>query len=107
MAQFSLPENSKIIKGDYYKDNTGSNNIKKVRDDLLKMRNFIELKNWKNPSSPLGSSPICSNLDFINSAAQFSPSDPTSHPSKLSSYKEKITNLIQYYVQEYDIIVLI
>ena len=30
MAQFSLPENSKIIKGDYYKDKTGSNNIKKV-----------------------------------------------------------------------------
>ena len=30
MAQFSLPNNSKIVKGKYYKDKTGSNNIKKV-----------------------------------------------------------------------------
>ena len=30
MAQFSLPSNSKIIKGIYYKDQTGSKNIKKV-----------------------------------------------------------------------------
>ena len=30
MAEFSLPNNSKIVKGEYYKDKTGSNNIKKV-----------------------------------------------------------------------------
>ena len=30
MVQFSLPENSKIIKGIYYKDETNSQNIKKV-----------------------------------------------------------------------------
>ena len=30
MAQFSLPTNSKIIKGQYFKDQTGSKNIKKV-----------------------------------------------------------------------------
>ena len=29
MAEFSLPDNSKIIKGKYYKDKTGSKNIKK------------------------------------------------------------------------------
>ena len=30
MAEFSLPNNSKIIKGEYYKDKTGSDNLKKV-----------------------------------------------------------------------------
>ncbi len=30
MAQFSLPQNSKILKGKYYKDKSGSNNLKKV-----------------------------------------------------------------------------
>ena len=30
MAQFSLPQNSKILKGIYYKDKSGSNNLKKV-----------------------------------------------------------------------------
>ena len=30
MAEFSLPDNSKILKGNYYKDTTGSNNLKKV-----------------------------------------------------------------------------
>ena len=30
MAEFSLPNNSKIVKGEYYKDKTGSNNLKKV-----------------------------------------------------------------------------
>ena len=30
MAEFSLPQNSKIVKGFYYKDQTGSKNIKKV-----------------------------------------------------------------------------
>tara|TARA_B110000438_G_scaffold248137_1_gene250706 strand:+ start:250 stop:1026 length:777 start_codon:yes stop_codon:yes gene_type:complete len=30
MVQFNLPENSKVLKGNYYKDKTGSKNIKKV-----------------------------------------------------------------------------
>ena len=30
MAEFSLPNNSKIIKGKYYKDKTNSKNIRKV-----------------------------------------------------------------------------
>ena len=30
MAEFSLPNNSKIVKGEYYKDKTGSSNLKKV-----------------------------------------------------------------------------
>ena len=30
MAEFGLPTNSKILKGLYYKDKTGSKNIKKV-----------------------------------------------------------------------------
>ena len=30
MVQFKLPENSKIVKGDYYKDKTGSQNLRKV-----------------------------------------------------------------------------
>ena len=30
MARFNLPENSKIIKGNYYKDKSNSSNIKKV-----------------------------------------------------------------------------
>ena len=30
MAEFGLPTNSKILKGTYYKDKTGSKNIKKV-----------------------------------------------------------------------------
>ena len=30
MVQFSLPQNSKILKGKFYKDKTGSNNLKKV-----------------------------------------------------------------------------
>ena len=30
MVQFSLPQNSKILKGKYYKDKSGSSNIKKV-----------------------------------------------------------------------------
>ena len=30
MAQFSLPQNSKILKGKFYKDKTGSNNLKKI-----------------------------------------------------------------------------
>ena len=30
MVQFSLPQNSKILKGKYYKDKSVSNNLKKV-----------------------------------------------------------------------------
>jgi len=30
MVQFTLPKNSKIVKGDYYKDKTGSKNLRKV-----------------------------------------------------------------------------
>ena len=30
MVQFSLPQNSKILKGKYYKDKSGSNNLKKL-----------------------------------------------------------------------------
>ena len=30
MAQFSLPQNSKILKGKYYQDKSDSNNLKKV-----------------------------------------------------------------------------
>ena len=30
MAEFSLPNNSKIVKGEYFKDKTGSTNLKKV-----------------------------------------------------------------------------
>ena len=30
MVQFNLPKNSKILKGKYYKDKSGSNNLKKV-----------------------------------------------------------------------------
>ena len=30
MVQISLPENSQIQKGNYYKDKTGSKNIRKV-----------------------------------------------------------------------------
>ena len=30
MAQFNLPENSKILKGNYFKDITGSKNLKKI-----------------------------------------------------------------------------
>ena len=30
MVQFNLPKNSKILKGEYFKDTTGSSNIKIV-----------------------------------------------------------------------------
>ena len=30
MVKFSLPQNSKILEGEFYKDKTGSNNLKKV-----------------------------------------------------------------------------
>ena len=30
MVQFSLPQNSKILKGQYFKDKTGSSNLKIV-----------------------------------------------------------------------------
>ena len=46
MAQFSLPNNSKIVKGEYYKDKTGSNNILKKSmfiDGILMMEKIQEL----------------------------------------------------------------
>ena len=30
MVQFNLPKNSKILKGKYFKDSSGSKNLKKV-----------------------------------------------------------------------------
>ena len=30
MVKFNLPQNSKILQGKYYKDKSGSNNLKKV-----------------------------------------------------------------------------
>ena len=30
MVQFNLPENSKVLKGKYYKDKSGSNNLRKI-----------------------------------------------------------------------------
>ena len=42
MVQFNLPENSKILKGNYFKDTTGSKIIKKVniyRWDPIKKEN--------------------------------------------------------------------
>ena len=30
MVQFNLPQNSKIVVGDYYKDKTNSSNLKKI-----------------------------------------------------------------------------
>ena len=31
MVQFNLPQNSKILKGQYFKDKTGSQNLKMVQ----------------------------------------------------------------------------
>jgi len=30
MVKFNLPKNSKVLKGNYFKDTTGSKNIKKI-----------------------------------------------------------------------------
>ena len=45
MVQFSLPQNSKILKGKYYKDKSGSTNIKKVNviDGVHLVRKIQEL----------------------------------------------------------------
>ena len=45
MSKFSLPNNSKIIKGDFYKDKTGSSNLKKSTfiDGVLMMEKIREL----------------------------------------------------------------
>ncbi len=44
MVQFNLPENSKILKGEYYKDKTNSKNIKleilKILGNELQKRGF-------------------------------------------------------------------
>ena len=33
MTAFSLPQNSKIVKGNFYKDKTGSKNLKTVNEN--------------------------------------------------------------------------
>ena len=38
MVQLNLPANSKVEKGQYYKDKTGSKNIRKVNGIHLKMK---------------------------------------------------------------------
>ena len=44
MAEFSLPNNSKIVKGEYFKDKTGSTNLKKLMfiDGILMMEKILE-----------------------------------------------------------------
>ena len=41
MAEFSLPSNSKILKGDYYKDITGSKKLMFI-DGILKIAKIQE-----------------------------------------------------------------
>ena len=36
MAQINLPNNSKVIKGKYFKDKTGSKNLRKVNINYFK-----------------------------------------------------------------------
>ena len=46
MVQFNLPENSKILKGKYFKDRTGSKNLKRVHilySSCLDLNTEIEL----------------------------------------------------------------
>ena len=50
MVQFSLPKNSKILRGKYFKDKSGSNNLKKV--------NIIELTTFATISAALISIPF-------------------------------------------------
>ena len=54
MAQFSLPQNSKIVVGDYYKDKTNSSKIRKVniyRWDPSKNKNPRIKRNYKLEST--------------------------------------------------------
>ena len=49
MVQFSLPQNSKILKGKFHKDKTGSNNLKKLMfidgtPQVMKIQELIHLK---------------------------------------------------------------
>ena len=49
MVQFSLPQNSKIIKGKYFQDKSGSNNLKKLMfidgtPQQMKIQELIPLK---------------------------------------------------------------
>ena len=43
MVQINLPDNSKVRKGKYYKDKTGSKNIRKV--------NVYSAINWRKPKN--------------------------------------------------------
>ena len=44
MLQINLPDNSKVKKGKYYKDKTGSKNLRKVRfiDGILQLEKIQE-----------------------------------------------------------------
>ena len=49
MVQFNLPGNSKILKGNYFKDITGSKDIKKINiyrwdPEKMKIQKLILLK---------------------------------------------------------------
>ena len=49
MVQFNLPQNSKILKGQYFKDQTGSSNLKIVHiyrwdPEKMKIQEKIPLK---------------------------------------------------------------
>ena len=49
MVQIRLPENSKVQKGNYYKDKTGYSNIKKVTYKRLYLHSFRLI--FKHPKS--------------------------------------------------------
>ena len=44
MSQFSLPKNSKVLKGNYFKDITGSKNIKKI--NIYKPEKNNNIRSW-------------------------------------------------------------
>ena len=46
MAQFSLPQNSKIEVGNYFKDKTNSKNIRKIKLEAFKTIHYNELKRF-------------------------------------------------------------
>ena len=47
MVQFNLPSNSKIKKGQYYKDKTGSKNIRKVKLKLALQKTWFDLDKFQ------------------------------------------------------------
>ena len=95
MVQFNLPKNSKILKGEYFKDKTGSSNIKIVhvyrwspeknenpREDTFEidlntcgnkvLDILIKIKNELDPSLPFKNS--CANGVFGSGLLYTSPS---------------------------------